>query len=318
MTANYRLSYQVGTVSWNGTVITRLRDEDYLPTMKILKSLGVDEVMLSGYVDIEPADFDMSEETKRVGDLLRGLGMKAAQHHGLSPMFSPVGTSQKDVVEILKRQVKYTADLNADVLVLHSGRVHAHFKTMQEYVSVFEEQEKTHGLEAVIKTCAENMKAAGDYAEELGVKIALENVDRFEPLGNIEHLPMLIGQTNSPAVGYCLDSGHAHCCGTDIIKWIDVMGDKLFTTHFHDNRGARLDAITDKRWISPHGIDEHLPPGFGTIPWFDVIAALKKIKYNRTVNFESVGWGGMDIKEGFQSAINYWRACEYYVSTKKI
>lgn len=318
MKNNYRLSYQVGTVSWNGTVITRLPEEDYLPVLKTLKSLGVDEVMLSGYVDIEPADFDMSAEAKRVGDLLRGLGMKAAQHHGLSPMFAQIGTSQKKVVDMLKRQVRYTADLNADVLVMHPGRIDAHFKTSQEYVSAFEEEERKHGLDAVIRTCAENMKAAGDYAEELGVKIALENVDRFEPMGNIEHLPMLVRLTNSPAVGYCLDSGHAHCCGTDIMKWIDVMGDKLFTTHFHDNRGARLDALSDKKWITPHGIDEHLPPGFGTIPWFDVISALRRTGYKRTVNFESTGWGGMGIKEGFQAAINYWRTCEYYVSAKKI
>ncbi|MFQ9799533.1 MAG: hypothetical protein ACLR23_12090 [Clostridia bacterium] len=45
------------------------------------------------------------------------------------------------------------------------------------------------------------------------MKIALENLDRFEPMGSAELLPRLVKEAQSPAVGFCLDSGHAHCCG---------------------------------------------------------------------------------------------------------
>lgn len=316
MTANYRLSYQVGTVSWNGTVITRLPEEDYLPVLKILKSLGIDEVMISGYGDHEPSAFDMMEETKHVGDILRSMGMKAAQHHGLCSMYAPIGTSQEPAIRMLKRQVDYAVNLNADVAMFHSGWCTEWKKSSN--IKQFEDSVEKHGLDALIDVCAGNLRVAGEYAQERGIKIALENCDRFEPMANIEILPRLLEKTDSPAVGFCLDSGHAHCCCGNILKWIEVIGDKLFTTHFHDNRGMRLDALTDKKWISPHGIDEHLPPGFGTIPWLDVIAALRRIGYKRTINFESTGWGGMDSREGFQAAINYWRTCEYYVSTRKI
>ncbi len=37
-----------------------------------------------------------------------------------------------------------------------------------------------------------NLHEAGRAAEKLGVKIALENVDRFEPMGGADLLPRLV------------------------------------------------------------------------------------------------------------------------------
>ena len=153
-------------------------------------------------------------------------------------------------------------------------------------------------------------------AEACGVKSALENVDRFEPLGNPTDLPRLVRMVDSPAVGYCLDSGHAHCCGNDIVKWIDAMGDRIFTTHFHDNHGPQGKVFPESGYITPSGIDEHLPPGFGTISWTDVILALWRIGYARPITFESGPWPGMDAAEGWKAAIRYWRTCEHLAAKK--
>ena len=95
------------------------------------------------------------------------------------------------------------------------------------------------------------------------------------------------------------------------------MGSKLFTTHFHDNRGARRQALSRERWISPSGIDEHRAPGFGTIPWLDVIEKLREIGYRNTVNFESDGWKGMPLEEGYRCAISFWRALEELSAEKE-
>ena len=62
--------------------------------------------------------------------------------------------------------------------------------------------------------------------------------------------------------------------------------------------------------------DEHLPPGFGTIPWIDVIQALRRVGYQNAVTFESGGWVGMEAKDGYLAAIRYWRACERYAVQK--
>ena len=147
--------------------------------------------------------------------------------------------------------------------------------------------------------------------------IALENLDRFEPLGNMDGACRSSSPWPTlPAVGFCLDAGHAHCAGSDIVKWVEVMGDKLFTTHFHDNHGPSEKVRNSTGLVAPHGIDEHLPPGFGTISWFDVIAALRRAGYSRTVNFESGPWPGWEPKEGLDLAIKYWRTCERLVAEK--
>lgn len=312
MEKHYNLSYQVGTVGFNGKKIVREPEEKTIKTLEILKSLDIDEVMLSGYLDVEKAEFDMMEESIRFGKVIESMGMKAAQHHGLAIMYAPIGESQGEAVDALKRSVDYSVNLKADVLMIHPGWCTKWRETSNRIC--FETEVAKHGLDTLLEVCAKNLSEAADYAAERGIKIALENLDRFEPMANIEILPRLIRMIDSPALGFCLDSGHAHCCCDNVLQWLDELGDKMITSHFHDNRGMRGDALTDKKWIEPATpvkIDEHLPPGFGTIPWVDVIRKLNEIKYDYTINFESGGWPGLEEKEGFAAAINYWRTCEF-------
>ena len=119
----------VDTVKWNGKCVERLPPEHYEPKIRLLKSLGLDALMLTGYVTVEPTDFDVDEETKRMGDLLRSLGMCAAQHHGLCATFAPPGESQDEVVERIVRCARWTANLNSKVLAIHPGNTIAHYAT---------------------------------------------------------------------------------------------------------------------------------------------------------------------------------------------
>ena len=298
---HYPLSYSVNTVNFDGQLIRRIPEEEYTEMFRLLKSLSVDQVMISGYVTIENADFDMDEETKHIGALLDSLGMRPAQHHGLAASYASPGDSQEPVIERLCRCVRYTANLNSPVLVIHPGNYHNDQAWSQKVgnCDFFDSQTERYGFDRVLETAAANLHEAGAYAEKLGVKIAVENLDRTEPFGDHTALPRLVSMADSPAVGFCLDAGHAHCCGkTSVVEWIDIMGDKLFTTHFHDNRGAR-------NWT-----DEHRAPGFGTIPWLDVIAKLREIGYENTVNFESNGWPYMSTEEGYRHAIDFWRTLE--------
>ncbi len=118
----YPLSYQVNTVYFDGKRVRKLPEETYENTLSILKSLGITEVMLSGYVMVEEADFDMDDETKRVGNLLDSLEMKPAQHHGLAAVYAPLENSQDPVIEKLIREVQYTANLHSPVLVIHPSQ----------------------------------------------------------------------------------------------------------------------------------------------------------------------------------------------------
>lgn len=312
----FKLSYQMPTVTWDGKVIRKLPDAEISGWLDLMRRCGVDEVMISGYHLEEDSDFDVDRETRRLGAELASRGMRAAQHHGLSATYAPLGTSQREAVEHICRGVDFTANLGAKALVLHSGRITGRFVGTGTFIDLFNQECASHGRKRVLEQCAENLRAAGDYAAKQGVLIAMENLDRFEPLGNPEELPQLIALADSPAVGYCLDSGHAHCAGSDILKWIEVMGDKLFTTHFHDNHGPSAAVLNSTGLVAPHGIDEHLPPGFGTISWIDVIVALVKAGYSRTVNFESGAWPEMEPEAGLKAAIGYWRVSERLAAKK--
>ena len=257
-------------------MISRVPEREYRGTLELFASLGIAGVMLSGYAEVEAADFDLKTETLRIGRLLRELGLRCSQHHGLCPTFAPVGQSQRTVVDLLRREIEYTAALGAETLVIHPGRRSGKFGSIGELLDAYEAEVRSHSLDQVIAVCAENLHAAGEFAAECGVLIAVENVDRFEPLASPELLPRLVAGSDSPAVGYCFDSGHAHCCGNDPVAWIDTMGEKLFATHLHDNHGVR-GIQPASGFFSSAGIDEHLPPGFVTIDWFVVVKALRQI-----------------------------------------
>ena len=93
------------------------------------------------------------------------------------------------------------------------------------------------------------------------------------------------------------------------------MGDKLFATHIHDNRGKLAGVELDSMFIgADKNSDEHLSPGFGTISWLDVIMALKKTGYRYPVNFETGGWPVEDKVESYKMAVAWWRACEAMAS----
>ena len=314
MDGTFKLSYPIGSVVWDGKKIRKIPDAKISQSLDLMQHCGIGEVMVSGYHLEEEANFDMDAETRRLGAELARRGMVAAQHHGLSSTYAPLGASQHESVEHMRRCVDFTANLGAKALVLHTGRCTEYFCGTEPYIEFFHAECERHGRRRVLEVCAENLRAAGDYAQERGVLIALENLDRFEPLGNMAELPELVALADSPAVGYCLDSGHAHCAGSDIVKWIEIMGDKLFTTHFHDNHGPNEKVRNSTGLVSPDGVDEHLPPGYGTIPWTDVIEGLLRIGYSHPVNFESGAWPGMEPSEGLKSAIRYWRTCEHLVA----
>lgn len=300
-------------MNFDGQVIRKIPQESYLKTLNILKSLEINEVMLSGYVTIEEAAFDMEEETKYLGALLDSIGMRPAQHHGLAATYAPIENSQEPVIERLIQEIQYTANLNSPVLVIHPGHYFEpnRWKNHESLSDVYDEEVKHHGIDKVLEVVAQNLREAGSVAEKLGIKIALENLDRFFPMGSAELLPQLIQKADSASVGFCLDSGHAHCCGaTSVVEWIEIMRDKLFTTHFHDNRGARLQALGKDEYILPDVIDEHKSPGFGTIPWIDVIAKMREFGYENTINFETVGWPELPEEESYRYAIAFWRTLE--------
>lgn len=108
------------------------------------------------------------------------------------------------------------------------------------------------------------IKEIVDYAQELGVKVAFENL-RIQ--GYLEYVFQHIDNDN---IGICYDAGHCHTYFDDKFPY-ELFKDKIFAVHLHDNYK------TD---------DLHLLPFDGTIDWKYVINKLKECNYRGPITLE--------------------------------
>lgn len=110
----------------------------------------------------------------------------------------------------------------------------------------------------------ERLSAAVKVAEREGVNIAVENT-RFP-----EYNAYIFESIASKRIKFCYDAGHAHCYTKD---WdvLQKFGDRLVTTHIHDNDGES---------------DQHHLMGEGTIDFSKVFAKLKELNV-KYYNLES-------------------------------
>jgi sugar phosphate isomerase/epimerase len=125
------------------------------------------------------------------------------------------------------------------------------------------------------------LREAGDLAAELGVTIAVENYYPELPIlrGAIydysvwpSELAEQISAVDHPAVGICLDVGHAALAadafGFDYVEECAAVAPLVRHVHLHDNLGKTN--LTGVPPVSEHAVyglgDLHLPPGRGTIP----------------------------------------------------
>lgn len=310
-TKNFELSYPVDVTNWDGRIITIRPDAEIKEQIKALKKAGINWCMIAGFQIEEPLSFNIYEQAKACGELFEAEAMKISSHHSLFPTFASLAGSQDAVREKMKENVDFSSLLKTEVLVVHPGRIDGKHADGNSINRCFEQEIQAGGLDNIIDAVADNFRFIGDYAARFGIKLALENTGRFEPLGSIDILPRLIEKIDRPNVGYCLDAGHAHAFGESVSDWIELAGDKLFTTHFHDNCGKLAGVELSGMFIQADKLyDEHRSPGFGTINWIKVVNALRRISYRRTVNFETGGWPVDDKNESYKEAIAWWRACE--------
>ena len=120
-----------------------------------------------------------------------------------------------------------------------------------------------------------------ELAEKLGIRLCLENV--FDGISDRcltrcygarpEELLELVEKLNSGSVGICWDSGHAHMAKLDQEQSLRILGNRVWTTHLHDNRGQ-------------YDNDLHLPPFYGSLDWAGMMRGFRAIDYSGTLNFE--------------------------------
>lgn len=110
-----------------------------------------------------------------------------------------------------------------------------------------------------------------DEAGKLGVKLALENVERPDYL---DYVFSSIGDEN---LGFCYDSGHDFLVSGGL-GILEKYADRLLALHLHDNDGLE---------------DLHLLPGDGKIDWQAVKFKLNKAGFGGPITLECFAcWEG--------------------------
>ena len=83
-------------------------------------------------------------------------------------------------------------------------------------------------------------------------------------------LRTMANRISSPALGLCLDVGHANVVAdlrrADPMELIEPAFNHTVLFHLHDNFGARRGGTAPPE-LDPLRLDLHLPPGRGSIPW---------------------------------------------------
>lgn len=139
------------------------------------------------------------------------------------------------------------------------------------------------GFDAYLKPMARSLEKLLPFAESLGFRIAIENMLPAHG-GNVrfgsepEHFERFAREFDHPALGFCLDTGHALVSvgPNRCHEFFDAMGDRIIAFHLADNPGDR---------------DLHLAPGRGLVDFSSAFAHAERIGFDGVMCIEAPPFG---------------------------
>lgn len=245
--------------------------------------------------DFSPADFALLPRIKEGG--FDGVELplfeprtypaaeirKGLEEHGLTCTFSVVipagmsliaddGAVRVRTREYLARCIEKVAETGAKLIVgpMYSpvGYISGSRRTEEEW-----------------KRAVEGFRSLAPMLESCDVTMALEPINRFETyfLNTAADVARLCEEVGSPRVGALIDTFHANIEEKDVAAAFKIAGKHLKHVHTCENdRGT---------------------PGTGHVPWKEVFAALKELRYDGWLTIESFGFS----IGGISAAASIWR-----------
>lgn len=216
------------------------RNVSSLAICDAIKEAGFKKVFLQWY----NRPWAISQEAQLA--YAKSIGLKAVYAHlsydEVNNLWLPEGDY---LVDYYKRDLKICKDNGMDLVMMHITGIDC-----PKYSKI--------GLERLKQIVA--------YAEELKIKIALENVE------HPGYLEKVLKNITSPYLGICFDTGHFHCYFKDKFNF-DFCKDRIFAVHLHDNKGD---------------VDRHMIPFDGTIKWDYILKKLHECNYDGPIILECV------------------------------
>ncbi len=237
-----------------------------------LKSAGPD------FVEVWPQNLGVILGGSLDPNRLRAVGELLAEAEIAYTVHAPLEVNLMDLTshglqrDVLDASLGFAKGIGAEVVVCHAG----------QRVGT---RDARHSIGDQLSAERAALREAGDLAGELGVTIAVENYYPERPIlrGAVydysvwpSQLAEQIQTVDHPAVGICLDVGHAALAagffGFDFIEECAAIASLVRHVHLHDN--LQRTNLTGEPQVSEHTVyglgDLHLPPGRGTIPLEDL------------------------------------------------
>jgi D-psicose/D-tagatose/L-ribulose 3-epimerase len=237
----------------------------------------LEELKATGYDGVEIPIFEGEpEEYSELGSLLDELELKRTAlsvipNAAVDPL-SEDPAVRAAAVRFLKQRIDCTQALGASQL---AGPLHQVLGQFSGASPTDAERERAREVHL----------AAGDYAEQQGVQLALEAVNRFEAyfLNTTADLVAYLDGVDHPAVTGMYDTFHANLEERDPVAAYLDNAPHLAYVHISENdRGV---------------------PGRGHVPWAETFAALKRSGYDGWLTIEAFGRGLPDLA----AATRVWR-----------
>lgn len=242
--------------------------EELMPVADRLKKIGYDgiECFLGGS---DKAPY------QRFGDHVQKLGMETTCVFVLGKEENIISPNKEDRargLERIKWAIDCAHDMHAKILCGPFHSAHAIFA-----------QHPPHDQE--YDWSAEILHAAGEYAAQADIVLAIEALNRFECYlcNTMQQLGSLVDKIAHPNVRAMYDTHHANIEEKKNSQAIDSIAPVLAHVHISENdRGT---------------------PGDGHVQWDETFSALAKNKYKGWLTIEAFSRNDPD----FANAINVWR-----------
>ncbi|HUX50430.1 MAG TPA: sugar phosphate isomerase/epimerase family protein [Spirochaetia bacterium] len=259
------ISFGINTFLWVSPFTTR-----DIPLIEKGKSFGYDvvEIPIEGMQDIDYA---------KAAEAYKRAEVRASVCAIMGPSRDPSHEDpaiQKNGISYLKHCVGAAARLGAPTL---AGPIYA--AVGRQWTATPEQRLRD------LERCSKNLKEVAHYAEDSGVTLAIEPLNRFETsfINLTEQAIELMNMIGSPNIRLMMDTFHANIEEKSLGQAIESAGSAL--VHIHANENDR-------------GI-----PGTGHLSWKEIAISLKKINYNGPMVIESFS---TEVKEIARAAA-VWR-----------
>jgi len=247
----------------NLAIVTGIR-QTIAETISYLNENGVEAIECGYQHFMESNNQSLRDLSRELADNGKRIWSVHAPFGKGSNLSALDGEERAKALETNQKLLQKVGMAGVEIVVVHPGVAEDNQGNLQMMSSL------------IVESLAELVIAA----EQEGVKLALENMLPKHPGSDGEELLNMVKQIDSPWLGVCFDSGHAHVAG-DMRKHFETLKDSIITFHIQDNDGTR---------------DMHLQPGYGTTNWHDFADVLNTMNFTDPIVIEARSWGGADAK----------------------